>query len=126
MKRLISIILVILGISDAMWGDDTRFVVQFGSADISWNPQHAYTTTEAQVFTALYEGLTIFHPASLAPLPGAAEGWELSDDGLSITFTPAGWAKVESWRSHNFDGFQGILDTPTIARYRNRICFAYR
>ncbi len=125
MKRLISIILVILGISDAMWGDDTRFVVQFGSADISWNPQHAYTTTEAQVFTALYEGLTIFHPASLDPLPGAAEGWELSDDGLSITFTLRDglrWSHGEAITSTDFkESWIHLLSPDTGTEYASLI-----
>ncbi|RLW68522.1 MAG: hypothetical protein B6D68_03470, partial [spirochete symbiont of Stewartia floridana] len=121
MRRLISIILVILGISGAMWADGTRLAVQFGSAEISWNPHHAYTTTEAQVFTALYEGLAIFHPATLDPLPGAAEGWEWSNDGLSITFTLRDglrWSHGETITSLDFkESWIHLLSPDTGAEY---------
>ncbi len=43
------------------------------------NPEH---TLAMQI----YEGLTILHPETLQPLPGAAEWWEISPDGLTYTF----------------------------------------
>jgi oligopeptide transport system substrate-binding protein len=35
---------------------------------------------------AMFEGLTTLHPDTLQPLPGAAEWWEISPDGLTYTF----------------------------------------
>ena len=42
--------------------------------------------TEHNVAMALLEGLTTTHPATLQPIPGAAEWWEISKDGLVYTF----------------------------------------
>ena len=80
-----AIIIAILGLAGSVWGNS--FTTQFSPTRISWNPQHAYTTTEAQIFTALYEGLTAFHPVTLETVPGAAEEWTVSEDELSIAFT---------------------------------------
>lgn len=63
-----------------------QFTVVFAPYRIEWNPHHAFTSTEAQVFTAIYEGLVSFHPATLRPVPGVAESWELSEDKRRITF----------------------------------------
>ena len=35
---------------------------------------------------ALLEGLVIRHPDGLSPLPGVAETWEISSNGLIYTF----------------------------------------
>lgn len=42
--------------------------------------------TEHNLAMALFEGLTTLHPATMQPIPGAAEWWEVSDDGLVYTF----------------------------------------
>jgi oligopeptide transport system substrate-binding protein len=41
---------------------------------------------EHNLALGLFEGLTTLHPATLQPLPGCAEWWELSADGLTYTF----------------------------------------
>ena len=86
-KKLMSVLIAAAAAASA-WPQSPleRFTVQFSPARISWNPHYAYTTTEAQIFTALYEGLVIFHPATLRPVPGAAEQWIISDEGKEITF----------------------------------------
>ena len=57
-----------------------------GRASIAMDPLHAFTVTEAQLFTALSEGLVSYHPASLEPVPGVARSWRVSDDGLRYRF----------------------------------------
>jgi peptide/nickel transport system substrate-binding protein/oligopeptide transport system substrate-binding protein len=82
-----------------------RFTVHFSPSRISWNPHSAYTTTEAQIFTALYEGLVSFHPATLRPIPGAAESWTVSDNNTVITFTlrkGLTWSNGESLTAADF------------------------
>lgn len=61
--------------------------VNFGSSSIQTDPSQGQTALEAQVLTALYEGLVTYDPLSLRPLPGAAQAWSFSDDGLTLTFT---------------------------------------
>jgi peptide/nickel transport system substrate-binding protein/oligopeptide transport system substrate-binding protein len=65
--------------------DDLR--VNFGASTVETDPAKGQTALEAQVLTALYEGLVVYDPLSLKPEPGAAEAWSFSDDGLTLTFT---------------------------------------
>lgn len=62
------------------------FRVNYGDYSIELNPLKSQTTQEAQLFTAFYEGLVVYDPLSLRPSPGAAEKWEFSDNGKSLTF----------------------------------------
>lgn len=41
---------------------------------------------EHNLALSLYEGLTTLHPATLQPLPGCAEWWDVTKDGLVYTF----------------------------------------
>lgn len=98
-----------------------RFTVQFSPSRISWNPHYAYTTTEAQIFTALYEGLVTIHPATLRPIPGAAESWEISEDNLRITFTLRDgitWSNGDRLSSGDFrESWLAILSPEIHAEY---------
>lgn len=47
----------------------------------------SYLATEAQLYTALYEGLFSYHPLTMEPVMAAAENWSLSDDKKQWTFT---------------------------------------
>ncbi|MDR0291063.1 MAG: peptide ABC transporter substrate-binding protein [Treponema sp.] len=47
----------------------------------------SYLASEAQLYTALYEGLFSYHPFTMEPVLAAAERWELSDDKRQWTFT---------------------------------------
>ena len=42
--------------------------------------------TEGRIVDSVFEGLTVCHPAKLDILPGVAEKWEVSEDGLTYTF----------------------------------------
>ena len=65
---------------------------------------------EAKVIPALFEPLVNFNPADLSPVPGLAERWDISPDGLVYTFhlrADARWTNgdpvtaqdcVDSWR----------------------------
>ncbi|MCX7788475.1 MAG: peptide ABC transporter substrate-binding protein [Spirochaetes bacterium] len=63
-----------------------ELVVAFLPGQISLNPLNAFSATEAQVYTALYEGLVSYDPATLDPVPGSASSWEVSSDGKTYTF----------------------------------------
>jgi len=52
----------------------------------SLDPALAGAVVEARVVTALYEGLTRLDGCSGEPLPGMAESWEVSPDGLAWRF----------------------------------------
>lgn len=63
------------------------FSVNFGNAAVEIDPAQGQTALEAQVFTALYEGLAVYDPLSLRPLPGSAQSWSFSNDAKTLTFT---------------------------------------
>jgi oligopeptide transport system substrate-binding protein len=50
------------------------------------DPQLATGTSEYSVLSALFEGLVSEDPVDLHPVPGVAETWEVSSDGLNYTF----------------------------------------
>ncbi|MDR2470866.1 MAG: peptide ABC transporter substrate-binding protein [Treponema sp.] len=51
------------------------------------DPRVSYLASEAQIFTALYEGLFSYNPFTLEPVPAAAASWKLSEDKKVWTFT---------------------------------------
>jgi peptide/nickel transport system substrate-binding protein/oligopeptide transport system substrate-binding protein len=46
----------------------------------------AFIASEAQLFTALYEGLFSYHPFNMEPVPAMARSWEVSPDKKQWTF----------------------------------------
>ncbi len=64
----------------------TQLVVSMGKSDIQLNPALAFSATEAQLFTAIYEGLVTYDPFTLEPVPGVAKSWDVSSDGKTYTF----------------------------------------
>ncbi|HVW21931.1 MAG TPA: peptide ABC transporter substrate-binding protein [Opitutaceae bacterium] len=74
------------------------------------DPQLATGISEGAIETALFEGLVAEDPKDLHPVPGVAERWEASADGLTYTFrlrADARWSNgrpvtagdfVASWR----------------------------
>jgi len=41
---------------------------------------------EFRIAMQIFEGLTVYNPKDLSPMPGVAKSWEISDDGLVYTF----------------------------------------
>ena len=86
-RSLLLLVLIGLVMASAYGNDTESFAVNFLPSDINFNPIISYTTTEAQIYTALYEGLVTYDPYSLDPLPATASRWEVSDDGKTYRFT---------------------------------------
>ena len=57
-----------------------------GSEPSGLDPQLAIGLAEQCVTSALFEGLVTEDPHDLHPVPGVAEHWEISPDGLTYTF----------------------------------------
>jgi peptide/nickel transport system substrate-binding protein/oligopeptide transport system substrate-binding protein len=64
-----------------------ELAVVFSRGEVELDFRKSYLTTEAQLYTALYEGLFSYHPRTLEPVPGAAESWAVSQDKKQWTFT---------------------------------------
>ncbi len=66
--------------------EKSLFTINLSPLKLHLNPHLGFTTSEAQIFTALHEGLLSYNPANLQPEPAMAEKWDISDDGLKYTF----------------------------------------
>ncbi len=73
--------------------------------------------TDSNVIVALFEGLTIPDPKTSQPVPGAAEGWEISPDGLTYTFhlRPTGrWSNGDPVTAADFAYSMRRILTPAL------------
>jgi oligopeptide transport system substrate-binding protein len=57
-----------------------------GSEPQGLDPHVVTGIPEAHIVSALFEGLAVKNPYTLEPEPGVAQRWDISDDGLTITF----------------------------------------
>ncbi len=82
------------------------------------DPHLATGVTEYSVISALFEGLIVPHPQTLAPQPGIAERWEISKDQLTYTFflrKNAKWSDGSPLTAYDFrNSFKRIL-SPSLA-----------
>jgi peptide/nickel transport system substrate-binding protein/oligopeptide transport system substrate-binding protein len=67
--------------------DRKQLTVVFSKGEVELDFRKSFLASEAQIFTAIYEGLFSYHPRSLEPVPALAERWELSEDKKQWTFT---------------------------------------
>jgi peptide/nickel transport system substrate-binding protein/oligopeptide transport system substrate-binding protein len=63
-----------------------QLTVTLSRGELELDPRRSFIASEAQLYTALYEGLFSYHPYTMEPVPGAAEKWELSEDKKTWTF----------------------------------------
>jgi peptide/nickel transport system substrate-binding protein/oligopeptide transport system substrate-binding protein len=67
--------------------DRTELTVVFTTSEVELDFRKSFLANEAELFTALYEGLFSYHPLSMQPVPALAASWKLSDDKKQWTFT---------------------------------------
>ena len=84
---LCCILFAVAGGTAAASAGETELVVSFLPSRIRLNPKETFTSTEAQIYTAIYEGLMTYHPLTVRPVPAVASRWTISDDGRVYTFT---------------------------------------
>lgn len=84
MKKLLAIMLVaLLTLSSAF---AVTFTVANGAEPESLDPSQIQGVPEHRIFEALFEGLVAVDPQTADGVPGVAESWDISDDGLTYTF----------------------------------------
>lgn len=80
------------------------------------------TVVEARILRDLYEGLVVYDPSAKI-IPGVAESWEVSDDGLIYTFKLRGdakWSNGDPVVAGDFVfSLQRIMTPETGAKYAN-------
>ena len=87
-------------------GNRTQTLHQnIGAEPQDLDPAMMQTNSHYQVLMALYEGLTGYDPQTLAPVPGVAERWDVSADGLVYLFhlrTNARWSNGDPVTAQDF------------------------
>lgn len=81
------------------------------------DPQLATSANDYHVISALFEGLVAEDPVDLHPVPGVAERWEVSPDGLSHTFhlrANARWSNGETVTARDFLASYRRILTPSL------------
>ncbi len=76
-----------------------------GSEPQDLDPQAVIGTIEQRIMNALFEGLVSQDPKDLHPIPGVAETWDISPDGLQYTFhlrKNARWSNGDALTSQDF------------------------
>ncbi len=98
-----------------------RITISFLPTELTFDPHHTYTSTEAQLYTALYEGLVTYHPLTLEPVPAAASRWEILQGGRLYRFhlRPDGryWNGDRVTAQHFRDSWKRLLDPDEKAEY---------
>ncbi|MCF3652193.1 peptide ABC transporter substrate-binding protein [Synoicihabitans lomoniglobus] len=94
-----------------------------GPALADLDPHLATGTTDYNVLSALFEGLVAEDPVDLHPVPGVAESWTVSADGITYTFhlrTDAVWSNGDPLTAQNFvNSWQRVLTPSLTADYAN-------
>lgn len=81
------------------------------------DPALATGTSDYTVLSALFEGLVAEDPVDLHPVPGVAESWEVSGDGLTYTFhlrASARWSDGTPVTATDFLGSWRRVLTPSL------------
>jgi oligopeptide transport system substrate-binding protein len=98
-----------------------ELVVAYPRGEYSLDPLHSFTTIEAQLFTAVYEGLVAYDPITLSPVAGQAERWEISRDRRRYTFYLRENAKFSNGDALRAEDFRAswlrILEPGAAAEY---------
>jgi oligopeptide transport system substrate-binding protein len=101
--------------------EPSELVMAVSRKTVTLDPLHTFTAFESQLFTALYEGLLSADPVTLAPRPGIASSWTVSDDGKLYRFTlrpDAGFSNGDRVRAKDFvDSWMRMIDPAAKAEY---------
>ena len=82
------------------------------------DPQIVTGVPEHHILLSLFEGLVRMDPTDLSPIPGVAERWEVSGDGLVYTFhlrPEAKWSNGDPLDANDFVYAWRRILTPTLA-----------
>lgn len=95
-------------------------ILRFGNGtEPSGLDPHVVTgVPEHHILLALFEGLSSPNPKTLAPEPGMAESWTVSDDLKTYTFNmrkDAKWSNGDPVTAHDFEYSWKRILTPTLA-----------
>ncbi len=110
-----------LGPEDDAWKKvEQTFVFNNGAEPETLDPQIMTGVPEHRLAMACFEGLVGHHPETLAPVPGIAERWTVSPDGLVYTFhlRRSQWSDGTPLTAKDFlASWRRVLEPKTAAQY---------
>jgi oligopeptide transport system substrate-binding protein len=111
-----------LGPSDDRWKSVPQvFTFNNGAEPETLDPTLMTGVPEHRLAGAIFEGLVGQHPETLQPVPGVAERWEMSPDGLVYTFhlrENAMWSNGDKVTAQDFAGsWERALTPATASQY---------
>jgi peptide/nickel transport system substrate-binding protein/oligopeptide transport system substrate-binding protein len=83
-----------------------ELAVVFSRGEVELDFRKSYLASEAQIYTALYEGLFSYHPRTLEPVPAAAAAWVVSQDKKQWTFIIRKSARYQNGDSLKAEDFR--------------------
>ncbi len=89
----------------AVGNREQTFHIGNGGEPSDLDPHTAIGEIEHDIMLALFEGLVNGDPKTVDPIPGVAERWDISDDGLIYTFhlrKNARWSNGDPLTAHDF------------------------
>ncbi|MCG8572105.1 MAG: peptide ABC transporter substrate-binding protein [Spirochaetes bacterium] len=127
MKKILSLTLVVIlamlmvvscGQSG---GKGDSFILVNGAEPETLDPALMSGVPEHKIYMSLFEGLVSYDPKTCQPVPGVAESWSVSDDGLTWTFKlrkNAMWSDGKKITAQDFvDSWLRLLNPDTGAKY---------
>ena len=113
--------LFLVGCSNPKIETNIPLRIHLEGAPATLDPAQATGHRENAVFQGIYEGLTRYHPKTLETLPGVAESWDVSPDGITYTFhlrKEAKWSDGSPVVASDFwRGWERILNPKTASKY---------
>ena len=98
-----------------------------GPAPESLDPSLITGIPESRIVDNLFEGLTLLHPTTEAPMAGAAESWTVSPDGKTYTFKirkDATWSDGKPLKAQDFIyAWTRTLNPVTGSRYAGELYY---
>ena len=105
----------------AQEAEPRELVAVYAPKKLTLDPVHIYTTMEAELATALYEGLASYHPLTLQPVPAVATDWDVNRAKTVYRFRlreEALFSNGDPVRAQDFrDSWMRAIDPATKAEY---------
>jgi len=90
----------------------------------SLDPALSHDIGGLKILMHLFEGLCAYDPKDASPVPAAAERWDVSEDGRTVTFhlRPAQWSNGDPLTAHDFVyAWRRVVDPKTASSYAHRM-----
>ena len=124
---LLGLLALLVRVTGSATLERADFVLNNGTEVSTLDPASVSGVPEGRVMYALYEGLTVRDKRTLESVPGMAEAWELSDDGLTYTFhirKNARWSNGDPLTARDFEwSWQRLLHPETASEYSYQLWY---